>query len=55
MNRSEHGTAVWIYYRDNDLRFARGVEHDPVTRRSAADDLDELASANGLHLNSVLG
>jgi hypothetical protein len=55
MNRSEHRTAAWIDYRHNDLRFARYVEHDPVTLRSAAGDLDELASAHGLHRNSVLG
>jgi hypothetical protein len=55
MNRSEHRTAAWIDYRHNDLRFARYVEHDPVTLRSAAGNLDELASAYGLHRNSVLG
>jgi hypothetical protein len=55
MNRSEHRTAAWIDYRHDDLRFAWDVEYDPVTLRSAAGDLDELASAHGLHRNSVLG
>jgi hypothetical protein len=54
MNRSEHGTSAWIHYGHNDLRFARGVEHNSVALRSAACDLDELANAFRIHRHSVL-
>jgi hypothetical protein len=55
MNRPEPGTSAWIDHRHDDLRLTRYVEHDPITPRPVAGDLDELASAQGLHRNSVLG
>lgn len=54
MDRAKDRTAGRVEDGNDHLGFARRVEDDPIQRRAAACNLDQLACACRLHRDSVL-
>src|SRR3954454_14874741 len=54
VDRAQRRTALTIDDGDDDLRAAGGVEDDPVDRRAARGDADEISCAELIHPCSVV-